>query len=231
MESRPETNLSSLQMQRLLRAARTVELAAGTIVFSPSTPAGGLMLIRTGVVQIGHLSSEERITTLTLADSGEWFGTASAGSQLDELFAKTLTPVKIDYLSHADLDQLATSEAGTYRALSRKLADRLSTMMVTQLELAPMSVEQRLTRWLAFLVAHFGRQTLDHRTIIDIPLTQQQLAEFVGVTRVAVARQIASWKENGHLTMRGKRMVLDPTFADHLSVQKTDSRVNKNRAA
>lgn len=98
--------------------------------------------------------------------------------------------------------------------LLRVLSARLRTADDLRLQLAVSPIEQRLARYLLVLAAEHGEVDPDGGVHVTAPLSQADLAAFVGATREAVNQALASLRDAG--LVRTARMSLTIVDLDGL---------------
>jgi CRP/FNR family transcriptional regulator/CRP/FNR family cyclic AMP-dependent transcriptional regulator len=77
-------------------------------------------------------------------------------------------------------------------------------------DLAFLDLEGRLAKRLLELAAEHG-QTSGDEILIDLPITQEELAAMVGATRASVNKLIGWYEDRGIIARRGRRIaVLQP---------------------
>jgi len=74
-------------------------------------------------------------------------------------------------------------------------------------ELALKNVPQRLASLLLKLAAEYGQES-EAGTVIDLPLTRQELAELIGVSRETTIRELSKFSRAGTLRLDGKKIIL-----------------------
>lgn len=223
--------LSRAQYERLLESARPVHFGTGGLVYSATSPAGGLLVVNDGTVRLSRTSTDGRERTLALVEHGEWLGTCIAGTAMDNFSANALEDTHLDFISHQMLDAATRREPRLARTLLQLTSDRFSHLLDHMQRMTDPSVEKRLAYWLIELETRYGRATLDGRVIVDRHFSQHQLAEFVGATRVAITRQLSAWKSVGLVDVRGRKIILDRTFATAISANENRRQTPPSAAA
>lgn len=89
---------------------------------------------------------------------------------------------------------------------------RVLTMRNLQLQrryqaLLTESVEQRLAQALLSLLSTMGRN-IDNGTLIDMPLTEEDLATLTGTTMYTVSRMLNKWQRAGIVEATRRRIVV-----------------------
>lgn len=68
-------------------------------------------------------------------------------------------------------------------------------------------VEQRIAAVLVILAESYGRET-DQGTLIDVPLTRQDVAEMAGTTAETTIRAMSRWQKDGVLELSRRKIVV-----------------------
>lgn len=92
-------------------------------------------------------------------------------------------------------------------ALLRVVAHRLRDSDLRQLELGTMDVPARLARRLVELAEGHGRES-DSGIDLPLPLTQEELAQWVGASREAVVRALRGFRDRGLIATQRKRVLI-----------------------
>lgn len=113
-----------------------------------------------------------------------------------------MTDARLRYMTIDDFWDLYHQHREIPEALCRKFAGNMSRLL-TRRELA---ATRRLRDMVAFVFCNLaeecGREDVGGAITIDIPLTQTDVADHLGVTRQAVQREIGSLKKFGILEKR-----------------------------
>ncbi|NEQ24351.1 MAG: Crp/Fnr family transcriptional regulator [Microcoleus sp. SIO2G3] len=107
-----------------------------------------------------------------------------------------LTPVEVslipDYLWHQELDAI--------RLHAQQTEEILNIVRSKQ-------VYQRLKQLLFWLAQKFGRR-VEQGTLIDLPITHQDIADMIGTTRVTVTRELQKFEQEGIITRPYRKYIL-----------------------
>lgn len=204
-------NLSQVDANAL--AERLVVRRFGTdqIIFHLGDPAGLLYIISSGKVKISHSSVEGQEAVLAILGAGDFFGELallddsprSATAEAIEL-TETLTLHRDEFLSFLDNNPDFTRHVLTILARRiRHLNEQISDIFFLDLP-------ARLARTLLLLADQHGRQTPDG-VLIDLSLTQTDLAEMTGATRVSINKALGRFRRAKWVNVAGRQLtVLDP---------------------
>ncbi len=130
-----------------------------------------------------------------------------------------MTEARVRYMTMDDFWALYHLHREIPEALCRKFAGNM-TRLLTRRELA---ATRRLRDMVAFVFCNLGeecgRREVDGAITIDMPLTQNDVADHLGVTRQAVQREIGALKKFGIVDKRdGHWRVLDAPALRRMAV-------------
>lgn len=184
-------------LDKLVAYARVVRHPAHRVLFQKGDPGDGMMAVITGRVKIRCYSADGKELVLNVIRQGELFGEiALLDAKPRTADAVTMEPCELLVLERRDfLPFLADRPAACLHLLSVLCARLRQTSQ--QLEDALfLDLQPRLARCLVRLAERFGK-TVDTGIQIDVRLSQQELAAFVGMTRESVNKQLSIWRRDG----------------------------------
>jgi CRP/FNR family cyclic AMP-dependent transcriptional regulator len=172
---------------------------AGDTIFLMGEPHDSLMAVLTGEVSISMSSADGKEIMLAIVHAGEVFGEiAMLDAKPRSAAAKALTVCNLAILHRRDV--LATLERNptAWLGLIEVLCSRLRRTDEHLLELALLKLPVRLARALLRAV-DAGRTEAANRT--NLRLSQNELANLVGVARENVNKCLREWKRGGIVRM------------------------------
>jgi CRP-like cAMP-binding protein len=197
-------------LQRVAGRLRRRSYRRGEVIFHHGDPAGALHIVKSGRVKIHSPSEEGEETVLTLYHEGECFGEMAA---LDggprSTSATAVEPTETLTLLREDLLALLREDADLALAIIQELIARLRRTNASLEEAYYLSLDARMARRLLELAETQGRETADG-VEVPFPLTQQDLAGMLGVTRVSVNRLLGTFQDDRLIRLnKGSFTVLD----------------------
>jgi CRP-like cAMP-binding protein len=198
------------EVQLLLSYARRRSFARGEIVFHEDDPGDSLHLVTSGRFAVRVRTPVGETVTVRVRGPGESFG-EMALVQTDARRSATVAA-----LEHAetfavykdDFENLRRKHPEMDRILIALLAGELRRRNAHLLEALYLPVEKRVLRRLLDLADTYG----DGAATVEVPLTQEELAEFAGAARATVNRVLRDEQERGTLELkRGKTTLVDIT--------------------
>jgi len=138
---------------------------------------------------------------------GEIFGEAPAlGSNPRESFAMAVCPASAWQIGRHACQRLL-QRPDLALMLARQVSDRLKRAEARVEDLVARPVRARVARMLLELAESFGR-TDGERLVVDVPVTQGELATLVGATRQTVNQVLGELTLAGMLAQDRKRLVV-----------------------
>ncbi|MGQ0548143.1 MAG: Crp/Fnr family transcriptional regulator [Armatimonadota bacterium] len=180
----------------------------GTMIFHKDQAGDALYIIESGRVRIFLPAEGGDELTIDLLASGDVFGDMAL---LDDRPRSASADALEDTVTYT----LGRDEFQRYLAETPRLASALLQLLsVRQRDLieytetlAFLDVHARIAKVLLDLANRYGTKIAEGIEI-DIDLTQADLARMVGATRERVNRALASFRAQGVLELRGKKIVI-----------------------
>ena len=201
LEGVPEADI-----QRLLSVARRRRFGRNEVVFHRDDPADSMHLIETGRVAIRIITPLGDTVTIAVRGSGASFGEmALVGSAQRTATVAALEQTETLAVYKDDLEQLRRAHPSVDQVLFAFLVGEVRILEERLLEALYLPVERRVLRRLRELTEH----SADGQPL-EVPLTQEELAELAGTTRSTINRILRDEEKRGTLKLeRGRTTVLD----------------------
>ncbi len=182
-----------------------------TMIFHRDQTGDALYIIEVGKVRIFLPTESGDEFSVDVLGPGDVFGEmALLDGQPRSASAIALEDTTTQVLGHADFQRHLTASPQLASALLGMLSRRLRHVLDNAEILASLDVYGRLARVLLDMAQRHGLQ--DKGIVINVALTQQELATMVGATRERINRALGTFKTQRLIEMRGRKIaVLDPT--------------------
>lgn len=196
----PEEEIIALAVLLVMR-----RFNQGQVIFHHGDPGGLLYIISRGKVKISHSTQDGQEALLAILGAGDFFGElallddsprSATAEALDN--TETLTLHREDFRHYLSSNpDFAMHVLQTMAKHIRRLNSQLSDIFF--LDLAG-----RLARTLLRLADEHGKVVNDC-TMIDLSLTQTDLAEMTGATRVSINKTLGRFRRSGWVKLEGRR--------------------------
>lgn len=196
-------------LQALAASARIVQRDSGEFLLRQGEPATEFFVVRSGRLRLSQLSAEGHQIVIRFVGPGEGVGiVAVLGGIAYPLSVEAVEPVEVlSWGGEGYADLMAQHPVLAVEALGL-IAGRFKGAMDQLRELSTQRVERRVAHALLRLAGQMGRRLADGSIELDLPLSQQDLAEMTGTTVFTVSRTLSGWESRGLVKTGRKRVVL-----------------------
>ena len=199
-------DLPEADVQRLVSVSRRRRFARNEVVFHRDDPADSLHLIEKGRVAVRVSTPLGDTVTIAVRGPGWSFGEmALVGASRRTATVAALDHTETLAVYKDDFEQLRREHPSVDRLLFAFLVGEVRQLEERLLEALYLPVERRVLRRLDELTAK-----ADDQQQVEVPLTQEELAELAGTTRSTVNRILSEEAKRGTIKLeRGRTIVLD----------------------
>ena len=186
---------------------------AGALLFLEKQDARGVFVLCAGQVKLSISSSGGKTLNLRIANPGEILGLMATISGIPyEVTAETLHPCQVAYVRREDFLCFIGKHPEVYQGAVRQLST-LYSGACEQLRTVGLSasVPERLARVL--LEWSSDPQHTKQNTQIKLPLTHEEIAEFIGTTRETVTRTLSEFKNRNLVALQGSTLMISDRAA------------------
>ena len=190
---------------------------ADQVIFHFGDPAGLLYIITSGKIKISHSSSDGQEAVLAILGSGDFFGElALLDDSPRSATAETIESTETLTLHRDDFLQYIDSNPAFSRHVLHILAKRIRHLNKQVSDIFFLDLPARLARTLLLLADQHGEATSEG-VKITISLTQTDLAEMTGATRVSINKALGRFRRAGWVLVEGRRLtVIDAAALERL---------------
>jgi CRP/FNR family transcriptional regulator, nitrogen oxide reductase regulator len=199
------------ELAAIAAAGRSRRFRSGTYLFRQGAPATTLYVLVAGQVKMTQITPEGHQVLLRITSPGDTLGAiALVDKALYPAAAQAADDCRV--LAWDGDAMLALVLRFPHLALNilRVVSAHVLEFQDRYRELATERVERRVARALLRLADRAG-QSVDSGILIDLALTQQDLAEMTGTTRSTISRMLSEWEQSGIVkTGRGRVLIKLP---------------------
>lgn len=203
-------DLCQEQIEQLQRHLNSRTLPMGTQLLTVDRLAHFIYIVVEGSLKLKSLRLDGTETTIALLGPGEVLGDTVADEYPDDGFlVETIEPTLLLWMSQeAFRSCLRTIPALSYN-FSQLLSNRLrSTTRYLQLA-GRLDVNGRVAHRLLSYAQLYGREDdASEGVLIPMRITQSDLAELIGASRVSVNQTLSTFKKLGYLMMTKERFMV-----------------------
>ncbi len=186
-----------------------LKVKKGSLVFYEGDKPGKIFFIKSGFVKLFHSSESGKDAIIYLYGPGSVLGLRALTSQ-DELLqhsAEAITDTQVITISRDEYLKALTEHPEYIVDLLHLFIDRLD---YTERKLAGFILTDVTARVANFLIntgKRFGEKK-GSSIVVQVPLTHQRIAEFVGSFRETVTGSIQKLEKAGCIEFEGKKLII-----------------------
>jgi len=187
---------------------RRRKFARGDLIFQKDDPGQSLFIIESGSVRIYVPGTQGADLTLAVMGPGDFFGDMSLldGRPRSASAAAAADSVLLS-LERSEFTSVMRSRPDAALSILAVIASRLRDSDQMASDLAFLDVSGRLARRLLDLSGTNGVQREDG-VLLQVTLTQEELANMIGVTRESVNRNLSMFRRLGLIAREGRKIIL-----------------------
>lgn len=172
----------------------------GEVIHGIGAGSDGIYLIMSGRIRMVRMSPAGRPLMLTLLYPGSWFGDINTLLDLprtDDAIADTVGVLL--HIPKARFLALLNARPDLQMLVLKAMAGRLRLALEELENSQLLTLSQRIARR---LLALHAAQCASSEADLPLPLTQQMVADMVGVSRENAARILGGWARKGYVSSR-----------------------------
>ena len=198
-------------LEQLAAAVSRRKYLKGDAIMHKEDDGQSLFIVEKGSVRVYLPSLQGADLTLALLGPGDFVGDLSLlDGQPRSASADAMEDTSVLSLERSDFIELVRSSPDAAMAVMTVVAKRLRNTDEMASDLAFLDVAGRLAKKLLEMASTHGVDR-DGGTLLDVSITQEQLANMIGVTRESVNRNLGRFRKDGLISSRGRRIILrDP---------------------
>jgi CRP-like cAMP-binding protein len=202
------SEMTRKEMDRVDEISRMKELKRGEIIYMPEDMSESVYLLKKGRVKISGLSEEGKEVTMDIIGPGEIFGELSLVDKGPrETIAETLDDALLCVISRADFEMLIRNKPELAFKVTKLIGLRRRVIESRLEDLVFRDVSARLARLLLQLAKEYGKDRQES-TVIDVKLSQYELANLIGSTRETTSHFLSVFRREELIAMEKRRIVL-----------------------
>lgn len=203
-------HLTPSEADRLDRCALLRNFPRGSLVYGPRESGESVLVLAAGRVKIKDITPEGKETILAFIEPGELFGElALLDGQPRREYAEAMEACRVLSLPREEVQRLLEARPDLTLHLTRLIGLRRRRIENRLRNVLFLPSRERLMRLIYELASSYGEQ-VDGKCHIRLPLSHQDLASLVGLTRETVTHVLGQLQAEGLVrTRRRKLVVLD----------------------
>jgi CRP-like cAMP-binding protein len=204
--------------EEFLQRHRTVHFDKGEIILRQHEIPGAAYVVKEGIVKTYNITADGDEKPISFDVKHEIFPVSWVFSKADETlhYYEAFTNCELYVVSKDDYKEfMAKNPDVVFKILGNFIGNHVGYMLqVNALEQSRAS--EKLLYTLHYLTVRFGKDAGDGEVKIALPLTQQELANFMGLTRETTAIELKKLEKRGIITYQRANYAVNITKLNEL---------------
>lgn len=202
-------SLSDGELSRISAMIRHKKVGKGQALVIEEQPTDTLYIIQQGQVKLSKMTPQGKEQILHVLTTGEFFGELNIfnSEELSNFSAYALTDTSICMLTKNDMEQLIAENPDITIKLLKTVSKRLAHTENLAQSLATKDPEIRIAYMILELSDKYGKPR-SSGIHVKLPLSREELASYVGVTRETISRKFAIFEDLGLIELVGNKQLI-----------------------
>lgn len=201
-------NLEAEEAEALTRAASRKRVTKGHALFLQGEPADEMFLIKSGRVKISKVLEDGTELTLDIRKAGDFVGENMLSEEgLYPVGAYCLEESFTCGFSRSQFEQLVLKNPKIGLQIIKNLSETITSLTRRVGTMAVTNIEDRLYSVLTSVAREHGMVS-PQGTVIQFPLTHEDLSFLTGAHRVSVTRAMKALKTAGKIIHKDRLLIL-----------------------
>ena len=201
-------NLEAEEVEALSQEALRKKSTAGQALFLQGDPTDEMFLIKGGRVKLSKVLEDGTELTLDIRKAGDFVGENMFSEEGHyPVSAYCLEDTLTCGFSRSQFEQLVLQHPKVGLQIIKNLSERITWLTQRVGSLAVTNIEDRLYRVLTSVAKEHGTIS-PQGTVIQFPLTHEDLSFLTGAHRVSITRAMKSLKAAGKIVHEDRRLIL-----------------------
>lgn len=202
------STLSSDDLSKVVKLITRKEYVKGDLLIMEGDPMEHLIIINQGQVKAYKNSSDGKEQILYIFSEGDFFGEKNLiKEQESAYYIEALEKTKVCMISKVNFRNLLQEHPTIGLKIIDELSNRIDKLENTIQSMGMKNVEARINAVLLEFAGKYGRNHKDGIEV-ELPLSREGIANYIGLTRETVSRKLNLLQEEGIIDMIGNKRII-----------------------
>ncbi|HHW66956.1 cyclic nucleotide-binding domain-containing protein [Defluviitalea raffinosedens] len=202
------SSLNPEEIEKVVSLIVRRKYSKGEIIVLEGSSLESLVIINTGKVKAFRHTFEGKEQILYIFSSGDFFGEKNLIiNQKVTYSVEALEDTNICMISKGDFKQLLNEYPEISYKIMEELCKRLIRMEDAVESMSIKSVEARISAVLLEFANKYGKPH-SNGILVELPLSREGIANYIGLTRETVSRKMSLLQEEGIIKMVGNKKII-----------------------
>ncbi len=206
------SDLASDEMNQVTDLIIRKKFAKGELIVMEGNLLEGLYIINQGRVKAFRYTQEAKEQILYLFTEGDFFGEKNLlRKQPVTYYVEALEETNICVIPHKNFYELLRNAPSISVKIMEQLCIRIEHLESSIQNMGSKNMESRVSLILLEFAQKYGVRK-GNGVLVDVPLTREGIANYIGVTRETVSRKLSSLQEEGTIELIGNKKIMIHTI-------------------
>lgn len=202
------SELNDEELFKIISLVVRKKYSKGELVVMEGEPASSLIIINQGRIKSYRYTHDGKEQILYIFSEGDFFGEMGLLSKRETAYnAEALEDTHICLIRKEDFQKLLKGHPEISLKIMEELARRLEKMEGMVQNMGSNDVELRINMVLLEFSQKYGRNDPKGR-IVELPLSREGIANYIGVTRETVSRKLSHLQDEGVIELVGNKRII-----------------------
>ncbi|MNO49833.1 cAMP receptor protein [compost metagenome] len=201
--------LSDEEIMKIARMTRHIQYSKGQMLLNEGEKSDKLFIVNYGQVKVSKFTMDGKEQILYLLTSGEFFGELHLFNpdETHNFSVYAIEDTEICLLTKESMDRIMADNPEISIKLLTAVTQRLAHTENLAQNLATKNPDVRVAYTILEFCQKFGR-SLKGGVLIELPLSREEVASYVGVTRETISRKFSKFEKLGFISLIGNKQML-----------------------
>lgn len=203
------TMMDSCELVDVLEKIVHKEFKKNEIIFSEGGKAKTLYFVNEGKIKLYKYTKDGKEQILHILSEGDFFGELNLLKESEYGFsAEAIENCKICTLSNDKFKEILLNKPEISIKILEIMGERLAKIENLVQSLATNDIDTRIAYLLLDLSKRYGEEDLKHNISINLPISRENMANYIGVTRETISRKLKRFEEEGLIKIVGTKKII-----------------------
>lgn len=206
------SSMSPEEMEKIVDLINHKEFKKGEMMLHDGEKSESVIIINEGTAKAFKYTADGREQILYVFAEGDFFGEQNLLSDRTATYSvEALSPVKVCTLSKAQFQKMLYSYPDIAVKIIAELGERMARLENAMQGMGVRNVDNRIGGILMEFAAKYGTEMKDG-LVIQLPLSREGIANYLGVARETVSRKLGQLENEGVIRSLNNKsiLILDP---------------------
>lgn len=204
------SSFSEEELGRVVSLIIRKQYKKGEVITMEGSQIDTMIIINSGQVKAFRDTQEGKEQILYIFSEGDFLGEKNLFRNQEATYSvEALEETNICVINKSDIQKLLREYPELGIKIMEELCNRLDRLENAVESMGARNVESRVAAVLLEFAAKYGKEH-PKGTLIELPLSREGIANYIGLTRETVSRKMNLLQEEGLLEMVGNKRVIIP---------------------